>query len=159
EQAAIASRIEVTVEQDGKTLFDLLDENDDRRLTVREFRLGPEVLKQYDGNGDGRFAETELGTEYVLTIGLGRSEYARSEGMMSGMQMIPGQSPDAIIPGRDSLSGPEWFRRMDRNQDGDLSQREFLGTPEQFRKLDADNDLLINAEEAESVTPQSGEKN
>lgn len=159
EQAAIASRIEVTVEQDGKTLFDLLDENDDRRLTVREFRLGPEVLKQYDGNGDGRFAETELGTEYILTIGLGRSEYARSEGMMSGMQMMPGQSPDAIIPGRDSLSGPEWFRRMDRNQDGDLSQREFLGTPEQFRKLDADNDLLINAEEAESVTPQSGEKN
>ncbi len=158
EQAAIASRIEVTVEQDGKTLFGLLDANEDRRLTTREFRGGPEVLKKYDGNGDGRFAETELGTEYVLTIGLGRSDFARLQGKTMAMDMMSMNSGDAILPGRASLSGPEWFRRMDRNQDGDLSPREFLGTADQFKTLDADNDLLISVSEAESVTEQSGAK-
>lgn len=157
ELAAIASRIEVTVEQDGKTLFGLLDANEDRRLTAREFRRGPEILKQYDGNGDGLFAETELGTEYVLTIGLGRSEFGRMQGTMRQMEMMPGDTGDAIIPGRDALTGPEWFRRMDRNKDGDLSQREFLGTVEQFRQLDTDGDLLISASEAESVPAQTGE--
>lgn len=151
EQAAIASRIEVTVEQDGKTLFGLLDANEDRRLTVREFRGGPEVLKAYDGNGDGRFAETELGTEYVLTIGLGRSDFARLQGKTMAMDMMSMNSGDAILPGRASLSGPEWFRRMDRNQDGDLSPREFLGTADQFKTLDADSDNLISVSEAERL--------
>src|SRR5262249_62218353 len=29
--------------------------------------------------------------------------------------------------------GPLWFRKMDRNGDGDVSEREFLGTPEEFK--------------------------
>ena len=128
DQMASASRIEVTVKQDGKTLFGLLDANQDRRLSAREVRTGTQVLKKYDLNGDGTFAETELGTEYVLTLGLGRSELRRSTG---SMQMNPAQmgTGDAILPGTAGLSGPEWFRRMDRNQDGDVSPREFLGSP------------------------------
>lgn len=147
---AAASRIEVTVKQDGKTLFSLLDANQDRRLSAREIKSGTSILQKYDLNGDGAFAETELGTEYVLTLGLGRSELRRNSGMMT-MQAMSMNSGDAILPGLEGLNGPEWFRRMDRNQDGDVSAREFLGTSTQFAALDTDQDGLMSASEAEAA--------
>lgn len=147
---AAASRIEVTVKQDGKTLFSLLDGNQDRRLSAREIKSGTVVLQRYDFNSDGSFAETELGTEYVLTLGLGRSELRRNSGMMAMQTMTMG-SGDAILPGLQGLNGPEWFRRMDRNQDGDVSPREFLGTAAQFATLDSDQDGLMSATEAEAA--------
>ena len=48
-----------------------------------------------------------------------------------------------------STRGPAWFRKMDRNADGDVSPREWLGTEEEFRKIDTDGDGLISPEEAE----------
>ena len=45
-------------------------------------------------------------------------------------------------------AGPLWFRKMDRNRDGDVSRREFLGTDSEFRKIDTDGDGLISLEEA-----------
>jgi Ca2+-binding EF-hand superfamily protein len=147
---AAASRIEVTVKQDGKTLFSLLDANQDRRLSAREIKSGSSILQKYDLNGDGSFAETELGTEYVLTLGLGRSELRRNSGMMT-MQTMAMNSGDAVLPGLEGLDGPEWFRRMDRNQDGDVSVREFLGTSTQFAALDTDQDGLMSASEAEAA--------
>ncbi len=151
DQMASASRIEVTVMQDGKTLFGLLDTNQDRRLSAREVRSGGDVLKQFDMNKDGGFAETELGTEYVLTLGLGRSELRRSTGSMQMMNQMRMNSGDAVLPGTAALSGPEWFKRMDRNQDGDVSTREFPGSAEHFRQLDTDADQLITAAEAEAL--------
>ena len=151
DQMTSASRIEVTVMQDGKTLFGLLDTNQDRRLSAREVRSGGDVLKQFDRNGDGGFAETELGTEYVLTLGLGRSELRRSTGSMQMMNSMQMNSGDAILPGTSALSGPEWFKRMDRNQDGDVSAKEFPGSVEHFRQLDADADQLITAAEAAAI--------
>ncbi len=44
--------------------------------------------------------------------------------------------------------GPKWFRKMDRNRDGDISRREFLGPRAAFERLDADGDGLITAKEA-----------
>jgi hypothetical protein len=46
-------------------------------------------------------------------------------------------------------AGPRWFRKMDRNRDGDVSRREFLGTDEEFRGFDTDGDGLISVKEAE----------
>jgi Ca2+-binding EF-hand superfamily protein len=137
DQMTSASRIEVTVMQDGKTLYGLLDTNQDRRLSAREIRSGGDVLKQFDVNSDGGFAETELGTEYILTLGLGRPEIRRNSGSME--MMNPGQMNrlDAIL----------------RNQDGDVSRREFPGSAEDFRQLDTDADQLITAAEAEAVEP------
>ena len=150
DQMAAANRVEVSVKQDGKTLFGLLDKNSDRRLSAREVRSGGEVLKTYDFNQDNRFADSELGTEFVLAFSLGRPEFRRKSGQTDLMSMQMGAG-DAILPGSDSLSGPEWFRRMDRNQDGDVSSREFLGLAQQFVQIDSDSDKLISADEAMAI--------
>jgi len=145
---ATQSRIEVGIRQDGKTLFSLLDRNSDRRLAQRELQEGQAVLDKYDVNDDNELAETELGTSYILQISLGKTDWDRQGPAMMNNEMA---STDAILPGIESLTGPQWFRRMDRNQDGDLSRREFLGTEGQFHQLDADSDGLIDADEAESI--------
>ncbi|MEZ6129737.1 MAG: hypothetical protein R3C59_13725 [Planctomycetaceae bacterium] len=149
ERDAIAtqSRIEVSVRQDGKTLFKLLDKNSDRRLTERELREGFDALLEFDIDHDEQLTESELGTAYTLEIGLGQAETMR----MSSMQAmsIQARSTDAILPGVTGLDGPEWFRRMDRNQDRDVSYREFPGPRRTFEQLDANADGLISAKEAE----------
>jgi Ca2+-binding EF-hand superfamily protein len=63
-------------------------------------------------------------------------------------------SADAVLPGAENLSGPDWFRRMDRNQDGDVSKREFPGTARQFAQLDSDGDGLISGAEAAALADQ-----
>jgi len=60
------------VKQEGKTLFSLLDRNRDRRRARRELQKGRFALEEYDLNGDGQLSESELGTSYVLQIGLGQ---------------------------------------------------------------------------------------
>jgi len=49
---------------------------------------------------------------------------------------------------RDGTGGPEWFRRMDSNRDGDVSPREFLGSPETFDRFDLNGNGLLSADEA-----------
>jgi hypothetical protein len=51
-------------------------------------------------------------------------------------------------PAMPPTSGPEWFVRMDRNKDNDLTRGEFPGTDDQFAAMDADGDELISADEA-----------
>lgn len=152
ERDAIAtqSRIEVSVRQDGKTLFKILDRNNDRRLSHRELLQGFDALLEFDLNEDDRITESELGTAYVLEIGLGQAESLRMDAMMQNANMGM-QSTDAILPGVDGLEGPEWFRRMDRNQDRDVSVREFLGPRSIFDDLDSDKDGLLSASEAEAL--------
>ena len=151
ERDAIAtqSKIEVTIRQDGKTLFKLLDSNIDRRLSQRELLEGFDVLLAYDVNGDQQLTESELGTAYLLNIGLGQAQAVRVSMMQTpGME---GRSTDAILPGLSGLEGPDWFRRMDRNQDRDVSAREFLGPRKIFENLDRDSDGLLSASEADAL--------
>lgn len=144
---ATQSRIEVSVRQDGRTLFKLLDINGDRRLSPRELQSGFQALEEFDFDKDQRVSESELGTSYILTIGLGQAESLRRNPMM--MQGGGMASTDAVLPGVDGLSGPEWFRRMDRNQDGDVAWREFLWERTLFDELDSDSNQLIDSDEAE----------
>jgi Ca2+-binding EF-hand superfamily protein len=46
---------------------------------------------------------------------------------------------------------PEWFTRMDRNGDGDLTLKEFLGDKEQFQSLDSNQDGFIEPKEAQAA--------
>jgi len=146
---ATQSRIDVSVKQDGKTLFKLLDVNSDRRLSRRELQTGFAALAEYDLSKDGQLTEEELGTAYALKISLGQNDAMRMSSMRN-MNMQTG-STDAILPGLAGLEGPEWFRRMDRNQDRDVSQREFLGPRDVFTRLDQDKDGLLSAAEAATL--------
>lgn len=49
------------------------------------------------------------------------------------------------------LRWPDWFRTMDKNDDGKLTRIEFIGTDEQFERVDADKDGFISPREASAA--------
>jgi hypothetical protein len=112
---------------DGGGLFEVLDANHDGALSVRELRGGWERLKAAGAVADGKFDPKTLPRVVLI---------AASRGYTSTLAV-------------DARCGPDWFRAMDRNGDGDVSRREFTGPPEVFAELDADQDGLIDATEAE----------
>ena len=85
----------------------------------------------------------QLPRQYQLTVKQGLSDDRR--GRVAFVQRTA-YGPTTSGSGR----GPLWFRKMDRNGDGDVSRREWLGSAEEFRKIDTDGDGLISAEEAEA---------
>jgi Ca2+-binding EF-hand superfamily protein len=145
ESASSQSRVVMTVSHDGRSVFELLDMNPDRRITRRELQLAVERLKKFDRDGNGQITSPELVGNYSVVLELGKPAVFRENVDRSANQTAPLVTP----PSR----GPEWFRKMDRNRDGDVSRREFLGSPATFKRLDADGDGLISAEEADAATP------
>ena len=141
---AVQARIEMLVGDEGKTLFELLDGNTDRRLTTREIREGFTRLASVDRNHDERVAQSELESRFKLTFSFGRNQ-------MFTPNANPQNTP--VTPRlRSQNTGPIWYRRMDRNLDGDITWREFLGSREQFTKLDQNGDLMIDLNEASTMT-------
>jgi Ca2+-binding EF-hand superfamily protein len=119
-------------------LFDLLDENRDGRLSLRELHTAWDRLRGFDRNGDGKLGRDEFPRRLQARLGLGKPSLRPA---LKGKQ-----APEAVKP-----RGPAWFRKMDRNGDGYVSRREFLGPEELFNKLDTDGDGLISPEEAERL--------
>jgi Ca2+-binding EF-hand superfamily protein len=136
---AIASRMMLNIADRGRALFAMLDTEADQKLSVRELRRAPAHLARLDRDGDGRISQKELPRRWRLGIGRGPAGLR---------QAIVVQAYDASVPTARSSSGPEWFARMDRNGDGDVSRREFLGTRDQFRRFDTNGDGLIDPREA-----------
>jgi Ca2+-binding EF-hand superfamily protein len=138
------SQVVIQVAETGRELFDLLDTDHDRRLSPREqFAVG-KVLARYVKSADGSLRREDLPLHYRVQVGQGTLP-------MGGMRVqVPPSLPSATRPRSATMGrGPLWFRRMDRNRDGDLTPREFLGPPELFKLLDRDGDGLISLEEAE----------
>ncbi len=147
ESASSQSRIELSVSHDGTSLFEVIDANNDRRISRRELARAFERLRKYDHDGDDTISAVELVGRFQGTLEFGRPNIFRT-----AMAMRSGDTTAPVVS--TPTAGPEWFRKMDRNRDGDVSQREFLGPPAVFRRLDADGDGLITAAEAD--TPGRG---
>jgi Ca2+-binding EF-hand superfamily protein len=123
---------------DGYPLLPEIDSDEDGRLSVRELRQVSQRLAGFDRDGDGSVSRAELLPTLRVAFGLGPIVHRHLATVRSVRSASPVQTG----------APPDWFTRMDRNQDGDLSPREFLGGREQFTKLDENNDGLISIAEA-----------
>lgn len=137
---AARSRVELTIVEQGRTLFDILDSDRDGRLAHREVRSVADKLALWDTDDDGQLSESEIPLQFR---------------MVAAQASLPnlGFRPDVGGPNqrgrRESrAAGPVWFRKMDRNSDGEISRREFLGDLDLFEKLDLNHDGAIELSEA-----------
>jgi Ca2+-binding EF-hand superfamily protein len=141
----------LTVADHGAGLFELLDANRDGRLGLRELRTGWDRVAPWAKATPGAISLQEIPRQYELTVRQGPDD-ARGRRVFVARQ--PGYQPRPGNTGR----GPLWFRKMDRNGDGDVSRREWLGSMEDFKKIDTDGDGLISVEEAEKADAWYREK-
>jgi hypothetical protein len=120
-----------------------MDLNRDRRLGEREVREAVARVSSWDRNGDGVVSSDEIPHNFQMSIARG--------------QVVPAANPrvahsGVTVPAVSTAAGPSWFRKMDRNRDGDISRREFLGTRADFDRMDTDKDGLLSPGEAAAVT-------
>lgn len=112
----------------GGGLFELLDTNHDAGLSIRELRGAWQILKAASCASDVQVDFSRIPNVVFFVASQG----------------YPGSLA------KTSVSEVEWFRKMDRNADGDVSRREFTSSPNTFKRLDQDQDGLISALEAEA---------
>lgn len=140
--AGVQLVLEVTDE--GQDLFSLLDRNGDGFLSPREMKTAAEILRTDSANHEHL---TSGDISYHLMLELSRGGSAASSNN-------PAADPPARQPRKPKSSAPvpDWFSKMDRNGDGEVSIEEFLGSREQFDKLDLNHDGLIDAVEAAAAS-------
>jgi Ca2+-binding EF-hand superfamily protein len=143
---ALASCASLGVADQGKGLFDLIDTDHDGRLSVRELRNAVKLIEQLDRDSDGCIGRGEIPRNYAVTVQQGTGGPVA----LGQYLVVNGNFAQPNRPAPQPTRGPLWFRKMDRNHDGDVSRREFLGTDEEFKRIDTDGDGLISADEAEA---------
>jgi Ca2+-binding EF-hand superfamily protein len=146
--AAAACRVEITVVDGGRGLFELFDRDGDRQLSPREAKGAAAVAQSIDRDGDGKVGRGEVPRLFPVAV-----TPAAITLIATPQQRFvpPGVVAEVNRPRPGSADVPAWFARMDRNGDGDVSAREFLGPAELFRKLDRDGDGLLAPDEAKAA--------
>jgi Ca2+-binding EF-hand superfamily protein len=144
---AARSRLVVTTADQGRAIFGILDLDRDRRLGAREVMRTVDRVMSWDGNGDGRVSPDEIPYHFQVTIARGGLTGLTGAGMVTAVSRAM-----IATPGAGPALGPDWFPKMDRNHDGDVSRREFLGPRDQFDRLDRDQDGLIDPDEARAAS-------
>lgn len=145
-QRAQSDQISVGAVDDGYPMLPVVDPNDDGRLTIRELRSLNDRLEAFDVSQDGTLTPDEVRSTIRVCIGRGPVAHVELSSIRRRGQ------PDAAP----SVTGPDWFTRMDANKDGDLTRNEFLGSDEHFSDADVDADTLVSA--AEAVAYESNSK-
>lgn len=135
-----AKQVRAMVSRFGNSLFQALDQSGDYRLSLREMRTAGTQLAPFDKNRDGKITAEEIPETIGVTFVLG---FGYLQSGRPGQGTIPANSPKS--------DAPEWFTRMDRNGDGDVTLKEFLGDKEQFQSLDKNQDGFIEPKEAQSA--------
>lgn len=138
------SRIELLVSNDGRSLFELMDDSKDQRISTREFIDTAARLMVRDLNKDQRIDSAELESKVRVSISLDRPKLFQPTTTMM-RPMMTGRPPRPVT------DAPDWFVKMDRNRDGDVSSREFLGPTAAFEKLDADQNGVLDPLEASAA--------
>ncbi len=144
---ARAACVTLVVEDQSRGLFDLLDTNRDGHLSLRELRGADRLLLELGCVRKGFLTKADLPRSYLLKLRRGSAKQGGFDLSEVFEQLYQGSYEES--GGDYATAGPMWFRKMDRNRDGDVSRKEFLGTDDQFREIDADGDGLISAAEAE----------
>ncbi len=139
--------VSLVLSDESRGLFDLLDVNRDGRLSVREMRGAVGLLAKLNCADKGYIQEIDLPRSSRLTVRAGPANSATDDYSALLTRIYGGGSKTQTY--REPIKGPLWFRKMDKNRDGDVSRREWLGSEEMFRQIDTDGDGLISAEEAD----------
>lgn len=143
QQTAQQSRIRIDVRYREDSLFPALDISADGRLDEREILSAPEQLSKLDSDNDDGVSIDEIPGSMTMII-------TRGGNMQSSANLdVVDRSPPA------DNSAPDWFRSMDENQDGFVSETEFLGTSDQFNELDSDGDRFIEPDEISATDANS----
>lgn len=134
-----ASTCRVNVYDTGNGFFMALDSNADGRVSVREVRKAAASLAQLDRDGQPGVRQDEPVRHFHIEFVRGSyALFGPSEQLLAQTPAFQQRTP----------TGPIWFQRMDRNNDGDLTWNEFLGPRNIYHLLDADHDDLLDPNEA-----------
>jgi Ca2+-binding EF-hand superfamily protein len=147
QHSAARARLVVTTADQARAIFGIVDLDRDRRLGAREVMRTVDRVMSWDANGDSRVSPDEIPYHFQVNIARSGLNGLIGEGMFVSVRQSIVVTPTNV----DVPAAPDWFQKMDRNHDGDVSRREFLGPREQFDRLDADKDGLIDADEAKAA--------